>query len=35
MCVKRHEHQAQETSADTKGTLANVNGEATIPKRAF
>ena len=32
---KKHEHQAQETTADTKETLANVNDEATIPKRAL
>ena len=30
MC-KKHEHQAQETTADTIETLASVNDEATIP----
>ena len=32
---KKHKHQAQETTADTKETLANVNDEAAIPKRAL
>ena len=32
---KKHEYQAQETTADTIETLAKVNDEATIPKRAL
>ena len=32
---KKHEYQAQETTADTIETLASVNDEATIPKRAL
>ena len=32
---KKHERQAQETTANTIDTLANVNDEATIPKRVL